>query len=142
MCMFCRSLLVLFFLFYLAIVLSVLRFTNSDHPFGIFKLFLPYIRLLKMRGVLDTILCNKVCLNCDRSTSDMTYIILRGLRGRYRLVFGFTTTSANSAYCHKAVNSNHAHCEVYSMQLYVIKFVSDIRQLASFLLVLRFPPLI
>ena len=36
--MFCRSLFVLFFL--LAIVLSVLlRYTVSDYPFGIFKLF-------------------------------------------------------------------------------------------------------
>ena len=34
MCMFCRSLFVL-----LAIVLSDIRFTNSDYPFGIFKLF-------------------------------------------------------------------------------------------------------
>jgi hypothetical protein len=36
MCMFCRS---LFVLFLLAIVLSVLRYTNSDNPFGIFKVF-------------------------------------------------------------------------------------------------------
>jgi len=36
MCMFCRS---LFVLFLLAIVLSVLRFTDSDYRFGIFKLF-------------------------------------------------------------------------------------------------------
>jgi hypothetical protein len=36
--MFCRS---LFVLFLLAIVLSaLLRFTDSDYPFGIFKLFL------------------------------------------------------------------------------------------------------
>jgi hypothetical protein len=35
MCMFCRSLFVL-----LAIVLSVLRFTDSNHPFDNFKLFL------------------------------------------------------------------------------------------------------
>ena len=36
MCMFCRSLFVL-----LTIVLSVLvRFTDPDYPFGIFKLFL------------------------------------------------------------------------------------------------------
>jgi len=35
--MFCRS---LFVLFHLAIVLSVfLRFTDSDYPFGVFKLF-------------------------------------------------------------------------------------------------------
>ena len=37
MCMFCRS---LFVLLLLAIVLSVLRFTDSDYPFSIFKLFL------------------------------------------------------------------------------------------------------
>ena len=36
--MFCRS---LFVLFHLAIVLSVLRFTDFDYPFGIFKLFKP-----------------------------------------------------------------------------------------------------
>ena len=35
--MFCRS---LFVLFRLAIMLSVHRFTTSDHPFGIFKLFI------------------------------------------------------------------------------------------------------
>ena len=32
--------LLIFVLFLLAIVLSVLRFTDSDYPFGIFKLFL------------------------------------------------------------------------------------------------------
>ena len=38
--MFCRSLFVLFVPFLLAMVLSVLlRFTDSDNPFGIFKLF-------------------------------------------------------------------------------------------------------
>ena len=43
-CMFCRSLFVLLYLFRLAIgiVLSVLlRYTDSDYPFGIFKLFSP-----------------------------------------------------------------------------------------------------
>jgi hypothetical protein len=34
--LFCRS---LFVLFLLVIVSSVLRFTDSDYPFGIFKLF-------------------------------------------------------------------------------------------------------
>ena len=37
---FCRSLVVLFFL---ANVFSVLRFTDSDYPFGIFKLFVMQI---------------------------------------------------------------------------------------------------
>ena len=38
MCMFCRSLFVLV-LFLFAIVLSVLRYTDSDYPFGVFKHF-------------------------------------------------------------------------------------------------------
>ena len=37
------------------------------------------------------------------------------------------------------VISNPAHCEVYSIQHYVIKFVSDLRQVGGFLQVLRFP---
>ena len=38
------------------------------------------------------------------------------------------------------VNSNIAHGEVYSIQHYVIKFVSDMRQVSGFLVVLTFPP--
>ena len=38
------------------------------------------------------------------------------------------------------VNSNPAQGEVYSIQHYVIKFVSDLRQAGGFLRVLRFPP--
>jgi hypothetical protein len=37
-------------------------------------------------------------------------------------------------------SSNPAHGEVYSIQHYVIKFVSDLRQVGGFLRVLRFPP--
>jgi hypothetical protein len=33
----------------------------------------------------------------------------------------------------KVVNSNPAHGEVYSIQHYVIKFVSDLRQVGGFL---------
>ena len=40
-CMLCRSLFVLLYLFLLAIVLSVLlRYADSDYPYGVFKLFL------------------------------------------------------------------------------------------------------
>jgi hypothetical protein len=38
------------------------------------------------------------------------------------------------------VNSNPAHGEVYSIQYYVIKFVSDLRQVDGFLRVFQFPP--
>ena len=40
----------------------------------------------------------------------------------------------------EVVSSNPIHGKVYSMQHYVIKFVSDLRQIGGFLLVLRFPP--
>ena len=40
----------------------------------------------------------------------------------------------------KAVSLNPFHGEVYSIQSYVIKFVSDLRQVHGFLQVLQFPP--
>ena len=40
----------------------------------------------------------------------------------------------------EAVSSNLIHVEVYSIQHYVIKFVSDLRQVDGFLRLLRFPP--
>ena len=40
----------------------------------------------------------------------------------------------------KVVSSNLAQANVYSTQHYVIKFVSDLRQVYGFLRVLRFPP--
>ena len=40
----------------------------------------------------------------------------------------------------KVVSSNPTHDEVYSIQLYLIKFVSDLRQVGGFLRVLWFPP--
>ena len=38
------------------------------------------------------------------------------------------------------VSSNPVHGEVYSIQHYVIKFVSDLQQVGGFHRVLRFPP--
>ena len=38
------------------------------------------------------------------------------------------------------VSSNFVDGEVYSIQQYVIKFVSDLRQVGGFLWVLQFPP--
>jgi len=42
----------------------------------------------------------------------------------------------------KVVNSNPADSEVYSMQHYVIKFVSDLRQIDGFPGVIQFRPAI
>jgi hypothetical protein len=40
----------------------------------------------------------------------------------------------------KFVSSNPVHGEVYSIQHYLITFVSDLRQVGGFPRVLRFPP--
>ena len=48
--------------------------------------------------------------------------------------------SVQSVSITKVVSSNPAHDEVNSIQQYVIKFVSDMRQIGGFLQVLRFPP--
>ena len=50
------------------------------------------------------------------------------------MVVGFKTTNAISV-----VSLNPSHGEVYLIQYYVIKFVSDLRQVCGFLWVLRFP---
>ena len=56
--------------------------------------------------------------------------IMRDRRGRDRMVVGFTTTYAISAY-------HHSFCEFeyrlwQCVQHYVIKFVSDLRQVGGF----------
>ena len=48
-----------------------------------------------------------------------------GRRGR--MVFGFTTTYVISAYHHERHEFEHHSGDVYSIQYYVIKFVSDLR---------------
>ena len=46
-------------------------------------------------------------------------------------------TCYDSAY-YLVVSSNPAHAEVYSIQHYIIKFVSELQQVGGFLRVLRF----
>ena len=65
-------------------------------------------------------------------------LILRGRRGRDRMLVGFTTTYSIDAY-------HRLCCEFESPSLrgaqhYVIKSVSDLRQVGGFLRKLRFPP--
>jgi len=55
-------------------------------------------------------------------------------------IVGFTTTCAISAYHHWSCKLVPAHGEMYSIQHYMIKYVSYLRQVCGFLLVLRFPP--
>jgi len=60
-----------------------------------------------------------------------------GHRGRNRIVDGFATTHAVSAYHHwcREFESRSG----WGVQHYEIKFVSDLRQVGGFLRVLRFP---
>jgi hypothetical protein len=55
---------------------------------------------------------------------------------RVRDSVGFIAVSITT----KFVSLNPVHGEVYSIQQYVIKFVSDLRQVCVFPRVLRFPP--
>ena len=55
---------------------------------------------------------------------------MRGRRGRDRMVVGFTTTCTITT---KILSSYPVHGEVYSVQHYVIKFVTDLRQVGGFL---------
>ena len=56
--------------------------------------------------------------------------MLNGCRGYDGMVVEFTITYAIST---EVVSSNTAHGEVYSIQHYVIKFVSDLRQFGDFI---------
>jgi hypothetical protein len=55
------------------------------------------------------------------------------------MVVGFTTTCTMSITT-KVVSLYPVHGEVYSIQHYVIEFVSDLQQVDCFLRVLQFPP--
>jgi len=67
-----------------------------------------------------------------------------GSRGRDRMVVGYLQLPMQSvSITSKVVSSNPIQVEVYgnySIQHYVIKFVSDLRQVGGFLLALRFLP--
>ena len=56
---------------------------------------------------------------------------------RGRMVVGFTTIYAVSAYDHKRCEFEPHSGEVYSIQHYVIKFVSDLGQVGGFLRILN-----
>jgi hypothetical protein len=56
------------------------------------------------------------------------------------MVVGFTITYAISVYHQLSCEFESCSGEVYSIQHYVMKFVSDLRQVTGFLWVLQFPP--
>ena len=60
--------------------------------------------------------------------------------GSDRMVVVFKLPVQSVPITTKVVSLNPVHGEVYLIQYYVIKFVTDFRQISVFLLVLRFPP--
>jgi hypothetical protein len=56
----------------------------------------------------------------------------QGHRGRDRMVVGFTNTCAIGAITTKVVSSNTVQGEVYLIQHYVIKFVSDLAEILCY----------
>ena len=91
-----------------------------------------YVRLLIRSFVRSASLCER------HFSKVVGPIAFRGSRGHDHMVVEFTTTCSTT----KVVSSNPVHGEVYSLQHYLIKLVSDFRQVSGFLQVLRFPPLI
>ena len=67
-----------------------------------------------------------------------TFMSYRNRGRRDRMVVGFTTIYAISVYHHKRCEFKFCSGKVYSIQHYVTKFVSDLRQVGSFLWVLVF----
>jgi len=90
----------------------------------------------------------KINLNCTISINYLNWMSrqihlclsyflysLGARRGRDSMIVGFITTT-------NVRSSNPVHGEVYSIQHYVMKFVSDLQQVGDFLRVFRFPPTI
>jgi len=85
---------------------------------------------------------NKCAIYLHHKTISYINIYEVGRRYRDRMVLGFTTTYAKKSVpiTSNVGSSNPTHGEVYSIQHYVIKFVSDLRQVGDFFRVLLFPP--
>ena len=60
--------------------------------------------------------------------------------GGDRMAVAFTTSFAISVYHHWSCEFKSHSGEVYSIQHYVIKFVSELRQVSGFFWALQFPP--
>ena len=76
--------------------------------------------------------CNAKCWLDSLVVYEKTYCILKQVDLQLPMQLVLITT--------KVVSSNPVHGEVYSIQQYVIKFVSDLQQNSVFLWVLQFPP--
>ena len=87
------------------------------------NLFLPW----HSWNIAHLALHNNHSFTNSNNISISPFIQFRGSRCRGRTVVGFTTTCAISAYHHQHYEFEPRSDDVYPMQHYVIKFVSDLR---------------
>ena len=76
--------------------------------------------------------------DCTGSDAERENCNIHNCPSKFNLYYLVTVQSV--AITTKVVSLNPVHIEVYSIQHYVIKFVSDLRQVSGFLRVLGFPP--
>ena len=129
----CRYIDVIYFLYFL--------WVSNVLIFSILLSLVVWSRLHSIRGLLKK---NKKKLTEFynfklRSINDVHLTKRIFTWGRHnRMVVGFTTTYAISAYHHWCCEFECRPCR--GVQYYVIKFVCDLRQVCCFLLVLLFTP--
>ena len=120
-------------------------------PFVIFQVSLPYSRTdrtFHLRSFILVFLPNWLLFHTDLSLLYVNLawhlITINKRDGRDRMVVGFTTTCAISAISPLTlwvwIPFMLIRCTLYSIQNYVIKFVSDLRQVCGFLRVPWFHP--
>ena len=91
--------------------------------------FIPFNKIKMVEGWLFMLVPTLFTWQCHHCRN-----VTWGCHGRDRMVVGFTSTFAFSAYQHWSCEFEPRSREVYSIQHYVIKFVSGLLQ------VLQFPP--
>jgi hypothetical protein len=116
--------------------------SNSWNYFYIFKIYWSLaggptliVRTAKQQYPIHTCICGLRSFILHIPCTFMSY---RNRGRRDRMVVGFTTIYAISVYHHKRCEFKFCSGKVYSIQHYVTQFVSDLRQVGSFLWVLVF----
>jgi hypothetical protein len=117
-------------LIYLWLLILIYYYKEDHPPVGHLPKEFLFIQLLTV-----VIIC---CIKFVFDVISLNQLLAGPSFGRDRMVVGFTTTDAISGY-------HHWWCEFEfrsgrGVQHYVIKFVSDLRQVGGNLRVLRFPP--
>ena len=126
---------------------AVNNYAQNTLLFFIYKLYLKYHDHIHVCILSENYSLAYTCTLFSRyfwscSLTLYKYVSTRtcmGRRSRDRMVVGFATNVQSVHITTNVVSSNPAHGEVYSIQHYVIKLVSDLRKVGGFFRVLQFP---